>query len=103
MVGDGMLRPQIEALIAEYRLEESITPEQAGAPISPLFAVKCDMLVLTSYWEGLPRVCLQAMAAGLPIVATNVDGIPEAVQDGSNGFLLQPGDILGLPIKSFIC
>ncbi|MDY0093439.1 MAG: glycosyltransferase family 4 protein [Candidatus Vecturithrix sp.] len=98
MVGDGVLRPQIEALIAEYHLEESITLTGWRTDIPALLPL-CDMLVLTSYWEGLPRVCPQAMAAGLPIVATNVDGIPEAVQDGSNGFLLQPGDIQGLADK----
>ncbi|MCP4404260.1 MAG: glycosyltransferase family 4 protein [bacterium] len=98
MVGDGVLRPRIEALIAEYGLEQQISllgwrhdiPE-----LLPLF----DVLVLTSYWEGLPRVCPQAMAAGLPIVATNVDGIPEAVYEGKNGFLCQPGDIEGMAQK----
>ena len=50
-----------------------------------------DVLALTSRWEGLPRVFPQAMAAGVPIVATRVDGAPEAVIDGVNGFLLAPG------------
>ncbi|GAK52974.1 putative Glycosyltransferase, group 1 [Candidatus Moduliflexus flocculans] len=95
MVGDGELRSQIEALIQEKQLQRQITLAgwQADMPeIFPLF----DMLVLTSHWEGLPRVCPQAMAAGLPIVATHVDGIPEAVIDGVNGFLKAPGDIDGL-------
>ena len=52
-----------------------------------------DVVVLTSLWEGLPRVFPQAMAAGKPIVATAVDGTPEAVKDGVNGFLAQPHDV----------
>jgi glycosyltransferase involved in cell wall biosynthesis len=51
-----------------------------------------DIFVLSSLWEGLPRVLPQAMAAGLPIVATVVDGNAEAVTDGVNGFLTPPGD-----------
>ena len=51
-----------------------------------------DVFALTSLWEGLPRVLPQAMAAGLPIVATAVDGNAEAVTDGVNGFLTPPGD-----------
>ena len=98
MVGDGVLRPQIETLITEYHLEEriSLLGWRTDIPdILPLF----DLLVLTSYWEGLPRVCPQAMAVGLPIVATSVDGVPEAVQDGVTGYLLAPGGIQGISEK----
>ena len=52
-----------------------------------------DVIVLTSLWEGLPRVIPQAMAAGKPVVATAVDGTPEAVKDGVSGFLARPHDI----------
>ena len=98
MVGDGVLRPRIETLIAKCGLTQQISllgwrrdiPE-----LLPLF----DVLVLTSYWEGLPRVCPQAMAAGIPIVATDVDGIPEVVHDGKNGFLCRPGDIESIAQK----
>jgi glycosyltransferase involved in cell wall biosynthesis len=52
-----------------------------------------DVLVLTSRHEGLPRVCPEAMSAGKPIVATAVDGTPEAVAHGVNGYVHPFGDI----------
>ena len=55
-----------------------------------------DILVLTSLWEGLPRIFPQAMASGVPVVATEVDGAPEAIKNGVTGFLLQPRDIKGM-------
>ncbi|MDX1779532.1 MAG: glycosyltransferase, partial [Thermodesulfobacteriota bacterium] len=55
-----------------------------------------DLLVLTSLWEGLPRVLPQAMASGVPVVATNVNGAPEAIRNGVNGYLLPPGDVAGM-------
>ena len=51
-----------------------------------------DVLLLTSRWEGLPRVLPEAMAAGLPVVATAVNGSPEAVVEGETGHLATAGD-----------
>ena len=55
-----------------------------------------DVLMLTSLWEGLPQVFSQAMSLGKPIIATHVDGVPEAVEHGVNGLLHEPKDVLGL-------
>lgn len=53
---------------------------------------RCDVVVLTSYSEGLPMVLLEAMCLNKPVIATRVGGIPELVRDEIDGFLIQPGD-----------
>jgi glycosyltransferase involved in cell wall biosynthesis len=55
-----------------------------------------DVFVLSSRREGLPNVLLEAMAMGVPVVATNIAGVPAAVRDGENGLLCAPGDVAAL-------
>ncbi len=94
LVGDGELRPEIEEAIRGYDLEDVISCPGWRDDI-PEILNSIDVMALTSYWEGLPQVFPQAIAAGVPIVATDVDGAPEAVHPGSNGYLISPGDIRG--------
>lgn len=98
LVGDGELRKEIEHLSREKGLEGALVLTGWRRDMPELLKTM-DMLVLTSRWEGLPRVFPQALAAGRPIVASRVDGAPEAVQDGVNGFLLKPGDLKGFAEK----
>lgn len=52
-----------------------------------------DVFVLTSLWEGLPRVYLEALASAVPVVGTRVDGAAEVIAEGVNGYLVEPGDM----------
>jgi glycosyltransferase involved in cell wall biosynthesis len=62
-----------------------------GSEKSDVF-LNSDMLVLPSYVEGQPLVILEALSFGLPVVATKVGGIPDTIEDGKHGFLINPGD-----------
>jgi len=94
-VGDGELRGAVEAEIARFGLAQSV--RLAGWRRDVPAIMRClDVFVLTSRWEGLPRVYLEALASGVPVVGTRVDGAAEVVRDGVNGYLVAPGDVPGL-------
>jgi len=95
MVGDGILRPVIEETIESLGLKDKIFLLGWRHDIPELLKIM-DIFVLTSLWEGLPISLLEAAASGLPIVATHVDGSPEVVQNGTNGFLVSPRDVIGM-------
>ncbi len=92
LVGDGPLRPQVEDALRQAGLwERSILTGLRRD--TPRWMAAMDIFLLTSLWEGLPRVIPQAMAMGLPVAANRADGVAEALQDGSTGYLCSPGDI----------
>jgi len=95
MAGDGELRPAIEARIRDLGISSHITLLGWQRDMPEVYR-NLDVVVLTSLWEGLPCVFSEAMAAGLPIVATHVDGAREAIIDGDNGFLHGPHDVEGM-------
>ncbi|MEZ4677694.1 MAG: glycosyltransferase family 4 protein [Caldilineaceae bacterium] len=91
MVGDGPLRAEVEALATELRIADRLVLTGLRRDVPELMAA-FDIFALSSLWEGLPRVLPQAMATGLPIVATACDGSAEAITDGENGYLVPPGE-----------
>jgi glycosyltransferase involved in cell wall biosynthesis len=95
IAGDGILRTEVESEIERFDLTDRVHLLGWRRDVRALLGA-ADLLVLTSLWEGLPRVALQAMAAAKPVVATRVDGTPEAIEEGRTGFLLDPHDVAGL-------
>jgi glycosyltransferase involved in cell wall biosynthesis len=94
LAGDGVLRPAVEEEIRRSGLDGRFRLLGWRRDVETI--IPClDVLVLTSLWEGLPRVFPQAMAAGRPIVAYRVDSAPEAVTEGVTGYLVAPGDYAG--------
>lgn len=87
--GDGPLRAKVEKAIGLRGLKENFNLLGWRQDIAELLAA-ADVLFLASLHEGLPRVVLQAMAAGKPVVATSVNGTPEAVKNDVTGFLTGP-------------
>ncbi|MGH3372045.1 MAG: glycosyltransferase family 4 protein, partial [Nocardioidaceae bacterium] len=91
IVGDGPLRSEVEAHVRELGLRSQVTLLGARDDVAALLP-GFDAFVLSSRWEGLPRVVIEAMAAGVPVVATDVGGVAEAVDDGTSGLLVPVGD-----------
>lgn len=90
-VGDGPTRAAIEQQAATCGLQEKIQFLGTRADVDALLQ-ESHIFVLASNWESFPLSILEAMRAGLPVVATDIGGIREAVFDGETGFLIPPGD-----------
>jgi glycosyltransferase involved in cell wall biosynthesis len=95
LIGDGDLRPWIESLIEVNGLCKRLHLAGWRRDISTVMKA-FDAFLLTSHWEGLPRVLLEARTIGLPVVATRVGGVEEVIVQGRHGWLSDAGDIAGL-------
>jgi glycosyltransferase involved in cell wall biosynthesis len=91
IVGEGPQREAIESEIRKLRLEANFQLLGLRSDVPRLLAA-ADVLALTSVSEGIPLTIIEAMAAGLPVVATSVGGVPEIVVDQQTGFLVPKGD-----------
>ena len=91
IVGQGSLQAEAEALTAELGLRDAVRFLGARDDV-PAVMSAADGYVMSSAWEGMPMVLLEAAAAGLPIVATGVGGNGEVVRDGESGFLVPARD-----------
>lgn len=91
LAGDGPMKAQIQAEIRDLNLVDRIQVLGYRDDVPDLMR-NADLLVLPSLWEGLPNVVLEAMAAGLPVVACDVDGVREIISHGETGWCVPVGD-----------
>ena len=91
IVGEGSCRMELEELVRKKGLEDCIQFLGFRTDIQPLMK-DFDLFVLPSLSEGLSSAIMEAMASSLPVIASKVGGIPELVQNGDNGLLVDPAD-----------
>ena len=94
ILGDGESRKELEEQIKEKNLQDKIILAGLVREVEKHLA-RADIYIASSKYEGLPLSVLEAMASGLPVVSTDVGGVPEVVSDGVNGILLSLGDKKG--------
>ncbi|HLQ28907.1 MAG TPA: glycosyltransferase family 4 protein [Ktedonobacteraceae bacterium] len=89
LVGDGSLRPQLERMVSELDISDSVEFMGMRKDIPELLQQAWGF-VCPSRWESLPNALLEAMACGLPCVATRVSGTEDIMIDGKNGLMVEP-------------
>jgi glycosyltransferase involved in cell wall biosynthesis len=92
LVGDGPLMRSMEALAATLGIRERVHLLGQRTDVDQLLA-RAQVSLLVTNWEGFPLSILEAMRAGLPVVATSVGGISESVRDGETGYLVPRGSL----------
>jgi glycosyltransferase involved in cell wall biosynthesis len=95
IIGAGPGRAQLECLTATLGIGDSVTFVGEQSDVAAWLR-QSDVAVLPSRWEGMPNALLEAMACGLPCVATRVSGSEEVIQHGANGLLVEPDDSVAL-------
>lgn len=91
LVGDGPRQGSMRELASELGIAERVSFLGMRTDVAQLLA-RAQLYVLISRWEGLPRSIIEAMRAGLPVLASDVGGIAELVEDGATGCLVPRGD-----------
>jgi glycosyltransferase involved in cell wall biosynthesis len=94
-VGDGCLRAELEQQAEALQLRDAVRFVGFQANVADWFAL-ADLSVLPSFYEGLPLVAIESLAAGRPVVATQVDGTPEVIVNEETGLTVPPGDPIAL-------
>ena len=91
IAGDGPLKSELHTMIQRLGIEGRVRLLGLHLDMPALYAAS-DALVLSSAWEGMPNVVLEAMASKRPVVATSVGAVPEVVADGESGLIVPPRD-----------
>jgi glycosyltransferase involved in cell wall biosynthesis len=91
MIGDGPDRPAVERRAHELGIMRDTLFLGYQEEVAPFYAA-FDAMILPSINEGTPVSAIEALAAGRPVVATRVGGVPDVVREGEDGFLVEPGD-----------
>jgi N-acetyl-alpha-D-glucosaminyl L-malate synthase BshA len=94
LVGDGPEMALVKALLRQAGLELDVRYWGLQRDVAPIVA-QADLLLVTSEYESFSLVALEAMACGVPVLATKVGGLPEVVRHGESGFLLPPDELDG--------
>ena len=89
IIGDGDYGEPLQNLVKDLAIQEHVTFAGRRTDIPALLSIS-DVFVLPTLKDALPTVLIEALAAGIPIVATNVGGVPEIVEGGVNGLLVSP-------------
>jgi starch synthase (maltosyl-transferring) len=87
LVGEGSQLVALQKLAQELQIEDRVHFAGWRPDVAEILKAS-DVLVLSSLWEGMPNVVLEAMATGIPVVATRVEGVDELISSGENGFLV---------------
>jgi glycosyltransferase involved in cell wall biosynthesis len=96
LVGDGIRRAWIEELARERGLGKAVVFTGFRADVSALLAAMDCFVLASTRTEGVPQSLLQAFASGVPVVATDVGGIPEVIRHGDTGLIVPPGNAAAL-------
>lgn len=94
LIGDGPDRGTAEYLVRKYRLQKDVFFLGKQNAVYEKLAI-ADLFLLPSQLESFGLAALEAMACEVPVIATNAGGVPEVVEHGTDGFLVEPGDVEG--------
>ena len=92
LIGVGPYEEELRAVAKELQIAAKVKFLGLRRDVAEILA-QCHVFVLASDWEAFPRSILEAMRAGLPVIASKVGGIPESVREGITGYLVPRGEI----------
>lgn len=95
LVGEGPQESELRALVDRFELGGRVHLASVRRDMPAVYH-ELDILVSSSHSEAMPLVVMEAMASGLPVIATRVGGVPDVVEQGQTGWLVDPGDFEGI-------